>query len=174
MRFIPAPVSTISLALPPSLRCNTIDNNLPVVVHLTLGTFLLDSPLFGLLEMGSFLGWRMEDFESNRSRLCAWFVNTWDILVSCGRLMDGWKPSWLWIGSISFRYGRSVNRLILWAVGNTILFLFFPSVVSWSNFDYFVVFVKRLVCQFRHLLRYRHRFSCSSVAGRFQCRTSVL
>jgi hypothetical protein len=54
MRFIPAPVSTRNLALFPSLRCSTIDNNLPVVVQLTLEMFLLGSPLSGLLEVESF------------------------------------------------------------------------------------------------------------------------
>ena len=45
IRLIPAPVSTKNLALPPSLRCSTIDNN-PVVVQLTLNKLPLGSPVW--------------------------------------------------------------------------------------------------------------------------------
>ena len=73
IKFIPAPVSMRDLTLLPSFHRNTIDNNFPVM-QLILGTFLLDSPLFGILEVGFFLSCRMENFES-ASQLCVRFVS---------------------------------------------------------------------------------------------------
>ena len=82
IRFIPAPVSMRNLALLPSFRCNNIDSNFPVVIQLTLGMFPLDSLLFGILEVGFFLDFLMENFESSTSRLCIRFASTWNILIS--------------------------------------------------------------------------------------------
>ena len=71
-----------NLALLPSFRCNNIDSNFPVVIQLTLGMFPLDSLLFGILEVGFFLDFLMENFESSTSRLCIRFASTWNILIS--------------------------------------------------------------------------------------------
>ena len=108
IKFIPAPLTMRNLALPPFLRCNTIDNILSVVVQLTLGKLPLDSPLFVLLEVGSFLGWRMENFDSGRSRLCP--IREHLEQFSFVRSPDGWLKV-RGCGSVAFRLDTGVLLL---------------------------------------------------------------
>ena len=100
-----------NLSLSLFLRCNTIDNNLQVVVQLTLGTFSPDSSLFGL---GPFLGWRIENFFSR----AADFGYVSDSLTLGTfifmRSPDGWLDDWVKVrdrGSVAFRFDTGVVLL---------------------------------------------------------------